>query len=128
MVPGSSPGQALGVAVAAEGLPAGTFEVETGGVHEHQVEAAEEIAPVGEQPLLDQVLGATRGERRARVLLHLRQCLAEPGHRPVEMVQLQRLDAGDPVVLAPAIGGQIRATAHQPVSAPAGRGWGPFPN
>jgi len=118
----------LGVAVAAEHLPAGALEVEAGGVHEHQIEPAEQIAPVGEQPLLDEVLGAARGERRARVLLRLRQCLAEPRHRPVEMAQLQRLGAGDPVVLAPAIGGQIRAAAHQPVSAPAGRGWGPFPN
>jgi hypothetical protein len=31
------------------------------------------------------------------------------------MVQLQRLGAGDPVVLAPTIGGQIRAATHQPV-------------
>ena len=105
----------LAVAVAAEGLPARALEVEAGGVHEHQIEPAEEIAPVGEQPLLDQVLGAARGERRARVLLGLRQCLAEPGHRPVEMVELQRLGAGDPVVLAPAIGRQVGAAAHQPV-------------
>ncbi len=105
----------LAVAVAAEGLPAGAFEVETGGVHEHQVEPAEEIAPVGEQPLLDQVLGAARGERRARVLLLLRQFFAEPRHRPVEMVELQRLGAGDSVVLAPTIGRQIRAAPHQPV-------------
>ena len=105
----------LAVAVAAEGLPAGAFEVETGGVHEHQVEPAEQIAPMGEQPLLDQVLGAARGERRARVLLRLRQLLAEPRHRPVEMLQLQRLGAGDPVVLAPAIGRQVRAATHQPV-------------
>jgi hypothetical protein len=31
------------------------------------------------------------------------------------MMQLQRFDAGDPVVLAPTIGRQIRAAAHQPV-------------
>jgi hypothetical protein len=31
------------------------------------------------------------------------------------MVELQRLGAGDPIVLAPAIGRQIRAAAHQPV-------------
>src|SRR5688572_19229848 len=42
----------LAVAVAAEGLAARAFEVETGGVHEYQIEPAEEIAPVGEQPLL----------------------------------------------------------------------------
>ena len=46
----------LAVAVAAEGLPARAFEIEAGGVHEHQVEPAEEIAPVGEQPLLNQIL------------------------------------------------------------------------
>jgi len=118
----------LAVAVAAEGLPAGTLEGQAGGVHEHRIEPAEQIAPVAEQPLLDEVLGAARGERRARILLLGRQRFAEPGHRPVEMMQLERLGAGDPIVLAPAIGRQIRAAAHQPVSAPAGRGWGPFPN
>ena len=105
----------LAVAMAAEGLPAGTLEVETRRVHEDQVEPAEQIAPVGEQPLLDQVLGAARGERRARILLGLRQFFAKPCHRPIQMMQLQRLGAGDPVVLAPAIGRQIRAAAHQPV-------------
>ena len=34
---------------------------------------------------------------------------------PIQVMQLQRLDAGDPVVLAPAIGRQIRTAAHQPV-------------
>jgi hypothetical protein len=34
------------------------------------------LSPLGDQPLLDQALGAARGERRARVLLHLGQCLA----------------------------------------------------
>jgi hypothetical protein len=32
------------------------------------------------------------------------------------MMQLQRLGADDPVVRAPAIGGEIRAAAHQPVT------------
>ena len=45
----------LAVAMLAKGLPAGALEVEAGGVHEHQVEPREQIAPVLEQPLLDQV-------------------------------------------------------------------------
>jgi hypothetical protein len=46
----------LGVAVAAQRLPAGAFEVEAGGVHEHQIEAREQAAPMGEQPVLNQIL------------------------------------------------------------------------
>jgi hypothetical protein len=34
----------LAVAMLAEGLPASAFEIEAGGVHEHQVEAGEQVA------------------------------------------------------------------------------------
>ena len=54
----------LAVAVPAQRLAAQPLEVEAGGVHEHQVEPAEQVAPMGEQPLLDQVLEAARRERR----------------------------------------------------------------
>ena len=57
-----------------------------------------------------------RGANGVRVvLLLLRQFLAEPRHRSIEMMELQRLGAGDPVVLAPAVGRQVGAAAHQPV-------------
>ena len=48
-------------------------------------------------------------------------CLAEPGHRPVEVVQLERLDAGDPVVLAPTIGGAGRSRHPSAGAARSGR-------
>ena len=56
----------LAVAVLAQRLAAGALEVQAGGVHEHQVELAEQVAPMREQLLLDQVLDAARREGRAR--------------------------------------------------------------
>jgi hypothetical protein len=46
----------LAETVLAEGLPVLAFEMQAGGIHEHQVEPAEQIAPMGEKLLLDQVL------------------------------------------------------------------------
>ena len=105
----------LAVAVLAQRLPARAFEVEAGGVHEHQVEPREQVAATREQPLLHHVLQATRGERRAAILLLFRQFLAQPGHRPIEMMQIKPLDAGDRVILAPTIRGAIGAAHEQPV-------------
>ena len=48
-----------------------------------------------EQLLLHHVLAAARGERRAPVLLLLRQFLPQPRHRPIEMMQIEPSDAGD---------------------------------
>jgi hypothetical protein len=76
----------------AERLPARALEVQAGGVHEPEIEPAEQVAPMGEQPLLDQVLGTARRVGGTRGLFALRQFLAEPRHRPMEMVELQRLD------------------------------------
>jgi len=42
------------------------------------------------------------GERRAGVLLLFRQLLAQPRHRPIEVMQIEFLDAGVPVNGAPA--------------------------
>ena len=105
----------LAVAVLAQRLAAGALEVQAGGVHEHQVEPREQIAPMREQPLLHHVLQAARCERRAAVLLLLRQLLAQPRHRPIEMMQIEPLDADDGVILAPAIGGAVGAAHEQPV-------------
>ena len=105
----------LAVAVPAERLAAGALEIEAGGVHEHEVKPRQQIAPMGEQPLLHHVLHAARGERRAGVLLLFRQLLPQPGHRPIEMMQIERLDAGDGVILAPAVGRAIGAAHEQPV-------------
>src|SRR5436190_20645109 len=50
-------------------------------------------------------------KRRAAVLLLLRQFLAEPRHRAIEMVQVEPGNAVDRIVLAPALGGTVGA-AH----------------
>ena len=103
------------VAVPAEGLSAGALEVEAGGVHEHEVEPGQQIAPMGEQPLLHYVLHAARRERRAAVLLLFRQLLAQPRHGSIEVMQIERLDAGDGVILAPAIRRSVGTAHEQPV-------------
>src|SRR5262245_4460160 len=68
-----------------------------------------------EQPLLHHVLAAARCERRAAVLLLFRQFLAQPRHRPIEMMQIEPRDPGDRVILAPAIRGAVGAAHEQPV-------------
>ena len=70
---------------------------------------------MGEQSLLHHVLHAARGERRAGVLLLFRQLLAQPRHGSIEVMQIQLLDAGDGVILTPAIGGAVGAAHEQPV-------------
>jgi hypothetical protein len=54
-------------------MAARALEVEAGGVHEHEIERAEEIAPPREQGLLDDVFEAARGEGRGAVQLILTQ-------------------------------------------------------
>jgi hypothetical protein len=105
----------LRVAVPAEAVAAGTGEGETRGINKHQIEPREQVAPVLEQPLFGEVLVATRRKRAGAVLLALGQRRAKPGHGAIEMVQFEPLAPGDPVILAPALGGAIRAAAHQPI-------------
>ncbi len=68
----------LGKAATSKRLAARALEVEAGGVHEHEIERAEEIASPREQGLLHNVFEATRREGRSRVLLIFRQFPAEP--------------------------------------------------
>ena len=93
----------LAVAVAAERLATGAFEIQAGGVHEHQVEPREQIAPMCEQPFLDQILDAAGRKRRAAVLILRRQFLPEPCHRAIEVMQVEPIDPDDPIIFAPAI-------------------------
>ncbi|HEY7242835.1 MAG TPA: hypothetical protein VH678_03015 [Xanthobacteraceae bacterium] len=105
----------LAVAMLPQRLTAGPLEVQAGGVHEHQVEPCEQVAPMREQSLLHHVLHAAWRKRRAAILLLLRQFLPQPRHRPIEMMQIEPRNPGDGVVLAPAIGRAIGATHEQPV-------------
>src|SRR5450830_1224250 len=103
----------LGIAAPAERLPAGALEIETGRVHEHEIEFAEQVASAREQAFFNDVLEAARCKRGAVILFARRQLLAEPGHRPVEMMQVEPLDAVDPVILSPPIGRPVRSTGEQ---------------
>ena len=93
----------LGEAMLSERLAAGAFEVQAGRVHEHQIELREQIAPVGEQLLFDDILQAARREGRAAILFLRGQFLAQPRHRPIEVMQVEPIDAVDRVVLPPAV-------------------------
>src|ERR1700760_4763556 len=68
-----------------------------------------------EQLLFDYILRATWRERCGAVLLISRQLLPEPGHRPIQVMQVEIFTAGDAILPAPALGRQIRPTAHQPM-------------
>ena len=59
----------LAVAVLPDRLVAAAFKVQARGVHEHQVEPAEQVAPIREQLLLDQILDAARRQPRRIGLL-----------------------------------------------------------
>ena len=104
----------LGEAATPERLAARALEIsEARRVHEHHVERGQQVAPASEQLLLHDVLHAARRKRRRAVLFALGQFLAEPGHGAIEMMQFEALDALDAVILAPAVGGAIRAAAEE---------------
>jgi hypothetical protein len=86
----------LGVPALTEALAARPLEVQAGGVHEDHRQLAEQVATGFEQPLLHRILEAARGERRAVCLLGVRQLLAEPAHRAVEMMEGEVAGALDP--------------------------------
>src|SRR5271166_4123078 len=105
----------LGEAAPSERLAARAFEIKARGVHEHDVERGQKVAPTGEQILLQDVLHAARREWRRAILLVAREFLAEPRHGAIEVMQFELLDPFDAVILAPAVGGAIRAAAEQAV-------------
>ena len=77
----------LALAVLAEGVATVSGEEQRGGVEEHQVERAEQVAASSEQLLLDEVFDAPR---RGGIGLAFTERLAEPAHRAVQMLQLER--------------------------------------
>ena len=70
---------------------------------------------MGEQPLFHHVLAAAWRKRGAAVLLLRWQFLAQPCHRPIEMMKIEPLHAGNPIVLTPAIRGAVGAAHEQAV-------------
>jgi hypothetical protein len=95
----------LAEAVAIQRLPARPLKIQAGGVHEHQIKAREQIAPTRKQLFFGEILGTARRQRRATHLVLIGQFLAQPRHRPVEVMQLQTFNAGDSVIIPPAIRG-----------------------
>ena len=88
----------LRVPVRAKRLTARAMERQRRGIHEHQRQVAEQVAAASEQTLLDVVLHAAR---RQTALAGRLQFLAQPRHRPIEMVKTQALDPVDGVVVHP---------------------------
>src|ERR1019366_6548370 len=96
-------------ATLADVLSAFTLEVDRGGVEEHELKVSEEVAAVGEELLFDAVLGASGCEGGLARLLVLGQLLAEPGHGPVQVMELHGVAAFDRVVGLPLVGGAVAA-------------------
>src|SRR5512143_2190688 len=97
----------LAEAALADVLAALALEVNRCGVEEDQLQVGEEVPAPGEHLLLDPVLDAAGGERSLVLLLVLGQFLTEPGHDPVEVVELQGFTPVDLVVRLPRVGGPV---------------------
>src|SRR5450759_2638324 len=95
-----------------ERLAALAVERQAGRVHEHGGEIGEEVPPAIEQLLLDDILDAARRQSPLRLLLHL---FTEPRHGPIEMVEVEIIDAGNVVVLHPGRAVTIRSGDEQSV-------------
>ena len=102
----------LGMAVRPQAVAARAVERQRRGVHEDQRQVGEEIPPALEQTLLDRVLHAARREIAVSGRLQL---LAQPGHRPIEVVQTQVGRAGDGVVDHPLLARAVGARDEQAV-------------
>ena len=76
----------LAVATLTDRLSPLSLEVDGGRIEEDQLELSEQVTPSGEESLLDEVLVARRSKRRLVGLLLAWQVVAEPAHRPVEVV------------------------------------------
>jgi hypothetical protein len=99
--------------VPAERLPAGALEIQTGRIHEYKIELGEQVTPPFEQALFDDVLETARCKGSAPILFGRRHLLAEPSHRPIQMMQLEPVDAIDPVILPPPIGRPVGSAGEQ---------------
>ena len=102
----------LGMTVGPQALAARAVERQCGRIHEDQRQVGEQVAPACEQTLLDLILHAAR---REIALCGRIELLAQPGHRPVEMVQTQIVDPGDGIVSHPLLARAVRARDEQPV-------------
>src|SRR3974377_2230114 len=98
----------LSLGVMGDLLAALAFKIDGGRVEEDQVNRAEQIPALFEKFLLDAIFGtAWRLQNRSGWLLLER--FAQESHGPVEMVQLERFGARQPIGLAPALRRSVAA-------------------
>ena len=103
----------LAVAKPPQFLSAISLKVDRSGVQKNQIEAAEEIAVVGEHGLLDSIFRASgRIESCMRLVFYL---LTEKGHGTVKMVKGDVLYSVNAVVPAPLITEPVRPGYEKPV-------------
>ena len=93
-------------------LPAFAFEVQAGRVEKHDLDGREEVAPAQEELFFDPVLAASC---RQGVRPDLDAPFAEPGHAPVQMLQLYAVDALDGEVHLPLLGGPVAPRREESV-------------
>ena len=103
----------LAVAQSADGLASFAFEVDGGGVEEDAIQTGKKITARQKQVLLDHILCAARGEGGAVFLVF--EFLSQEGHRPVEMMQGQGIDAIDYVITMPAVTGAVGTGYEKPM-------------
>src|ERR1019366_1000979 len=103
----------LRVSALADGLASLALEVDRGGVEEHDVQLGEQVPAPGEQLLFDEVLVGAGSERRGAILLVFGEGLAQPGHGPVEVVQVQLAGSFDGVIVFPLFGGSVAAGGEE---------------
>ena len=99
----------LRVPALTDGLTSLALEVDRCGVEEYDVQIGEQFPTSREQFLFDEVLVGAGSERRGPVLLVLVEGLAQLGHGPVEVVQVQLAGTFDGVIAFPLIGGAVAA-------------------
>ena len=105
----------LAVASLTDRLSPLPLEVDRGRIEEDQLELSEQVTPSGEKCLLDQVLVAAGSERRLVGLFLAWQFVAQPTHRPVEVMKLKNFASLDLVSLFPLVGCAIAAGVEEPV-------------
>jgi hypothetical protein len=86
-----------------------------GRIEEDQLELSEQVTSSGEECLLDQVLVTARSERRLVGLLLAWQFVAQPTHRPIEVMELKIFTSIDLITLLPLVGCAIAAGVEEPV-------------
>src|SRR5450756_291841 len=95
-----------------ERLAALAVERQARRIHEDGREIGEQVTPAIEQLLLDDVLDAARRQSPLRLLFHL---FTEPRYGPIEMMEVEIIDAGNVVVLHPGRAVTIRSGDEQSV-------------